>query len=282
MAKSVLQVYHVREDRGIHQLVNIRVNGLPARMLIDTGASHTVFCKRRIHYFDGEMNLNDAGFQAVGMGEDFDAYALPIIDFTVGKIHLSEYDAILADLSMLEQLYGPLIEGPVHGVLGGDLLSLPGSMISFRKNLLRLGGQRSVRFRALSIVPGTTHLVVQVKIMGKSANMFIDTGATVTIFNSKRFHELREYDESRLEPVEEPCKGVKDEQSALGVVTLKQVELGHVVLTDLPGRLIDLEGVNEAYLRLGYPPLDGLIGNDLLFAYQAELFPTDNKLIIRN
>lgn len=156
MAKSVLQVYHVREDKGVHQTVNIRINGLPARMLIDTGASHTVFCKRRIHYFAGDENIEHPNFRAIGMGESFRAFTFPLKNFTIGKICLSTYDVLLTDLSLIERLYGHLIDGPIHGVLGGDLLTLPGSMISFRKHLLRIGEARSVKFHTLTLQPGIT------------------------------------------------------------------------------------------------------------------------------
>ncbi len=282
MAKSVLPVFYVKEDRGVHQLVNIQINGLPARMLIDTGASHTVFCQRRIHYFAAKFPYQDPTFHAMGMGENFEAYVLPVRSFTVGKIQIPHYEVIMSDLTLLEQLFGRLIEGPVHGVLGGDLLTLPGSLISFRKQLLRLGNSRALRFRALSVVPGASHLVVQIKIMGKKVNMFIDTGATVTIFNSRRFHQIVEFDENLLEPVDEPCKGVKDEYAPLGNVNFNTLEIGHVVLHDFSGKLIDLENVNHAYLRLGFPPLDGIMGNDLLSALKVELFCADQKLIVRS
>ncbi|MDK2910111.1 MAG: hypothetical protein PWR20_1678 [Bacteroidales bacterium] len=282
MAKSVLQVYHVREDKGVHQTVNIRINGLPARMLIDTGASHTVFCKRRIHYFAGDENIEHSNFRAIGMGESFEAFTFPLKNFTIGKICLSTYDVLVTDLSLIERLYGHLIDGPIHGVLGGDLLTLPGSMISFRKHLLRIGGARSVKIHTLTLQPSITHLMVQLKIMGKKANMLVDTGASVTMFNKFRFYEISSFEEHLLEPVEEPCKGVKDDNSELSMVNLKEVQIGHVQLHDYRGRLLDLENVNESYLKMGYPPLDGIIGNDLLFTYQMELFPADNTLIIRS
>lgn len=282
MAKSVLQVNLVKEGRGVHQTVNIQINGLPARMLIDTGASHTVFCKRRIHYFAGHENIEHTYFQAIGMGESFEAFTFPLKNFTIGKICLPTYDVLLADLSLIERFYGRLIEGPVHGILGGDLLTLPGSKINFNKQFLRIGEGRSVKFRTLTLQPGITHLILQLKIMGKKTNMLIDTGASVTMFNKFRFHELISFEEQLLEPVEEPCKGVKDVNSELGMVNLKEVQIGHLLLRDYLGRLLDLENVNESYLKMGYPPLDGIIGNDLLFAYQTELIPADNKMIIRS
>lgn len=282
MARTVLPVYHVKEDRGIHQLVNIQMNGLPARMLIDSGASHTVFCKSRIRHFVGDMAIEDPGFQALGMGEDFTVYSLQVSDFRIGKIHLPVYDALLADLSLIERLYQSLIQGPVHGVLGGDLLTLPGSKLDFRRNLFRLGSMRALRFKSLSILPGTVQLLAQLKVQGRKVNMFIDTGASVTLFNLPHFHTLYPFDETQLTPEPEACKGIKDENSHFGTAQLSELRIGHVVMHDFQARLIDLDNVNGAYLKLGYPPLDGLLGNDLLFQLQAELQMADKKLIIRD
>lgn len=282
MARSVLPVYHVKEDRGIHQLVNIQMNGLPARMLIDSGASHTVFCKSRIRYFVGDVAIEEPGFQALGLGEDLTVYSLQVNDFRVGKIHLPVYDAMLADLSLIERLYQPLIQGPVHGILGGDLLTLPGSRLDFRRNLFRLGNMRALHFRSLSLLPGTVHLLAQLRIQSQKVNMFIDTGASVSLFNLPHFHTLCSFDESLLTPEPEACKGIKGENSHFGTVQLAELRIGHVVMNDFPARLIDLENVNGAYLKLGYPPLDGLLGNDLLFQLQAELLIADKKLIIRD
>ncbi|MGC8865300.1 MAG: aspartyl protease family protein [Bacteroidales bacterium] len=282
MAKSTLPVYHVKEDRGIHQWVNIYLNGLPARMVIDTGASHTVFCNRRIRHYIGEGAIEDPGFQALGMGEDLTVYSLRVQDFKVNKILLPHYDVLLADLSMIEQLYQPLIQGPLHGVLGGDLLTLPDTRLSFPRNLLRLGGMRAVRFKPLSLLPGTVHLLVQLKVQGQTANMFIDTGASVTLFNLKHFHTICHFDENQIIPEPEACKGIKDNNSYFGTAYLQELSIGHVVMHDFPARLIDLDHVNGAYMKLGYPPLDGLLGNDLLYQLQAELLITDKRMIIRD
>jgi hypothetical protein len=52
-------------------------------------------------------------------------------------------------------------------------------------------------------------------------------------------------------------------------VVLRELRLGPLVVSEIDVVLLDMSHVNESYLRLGLPALDGVLGSDLLHRYNA-------------
>lgn len=271
MKKSALplQVVHL-EGKGALLVTNIKINGLPARMIVDSGASHTVFCKYQLHKFHVEFHDTDSGMQAMGLGEGFKIYQYRLEQFRIGKIILEPYSALVMNLSMLDNLFSKLAGSPIDGIAGSDLIIHPNNRLSYLKERIRWVGLRSKEFIKLSLVPGTVHLMVRIKIQNQMASLLLDTGASATIFNIHTFKRFFPALNQDPEPVDQLSAGINEKLTETGYANLEKVSLGHLEFTNLPARLINLSKVNLICGQMGLPPIHGLLGNDLLFDLGAE------------
>ncbi len=114
------------------------------------------------------------------------------------------------------------------------------------------------------------HLLVYGIINRKEARFLIDTGASKTVFDMSRIRNFIK--------ASEPFERSPHLSTGLGSNTLESHQaligtlmLGEAVLKKYTGILIDLSQVNESYEKLGLPPIDGVIGCDLLVHFSAKI-----------
>lgn len=127
------------ENDGFHLLIKVLVNNKKANMLIDTGASKTVFDKNRIGNFveSTEFDLNDK--LSTGLGTStMESHVTMIKKIKLGNISVSNYKTILLDLSHVNHSYQQLSIKPIDGVIGSDLLKDYRAVIHYGKEVLRL------------------------------------------------------------------------------------------------------------------------------------------------
>lgn len=128
------------------------------------------------------------------------------------------------------------------------------------------------------IIEDGSHLLCPVFLNNRAGIMVIDTGASASIFDEKR---ILNYIAS------ETVKTVNDKvSSGLGVdtirvseFTLDKLQLGELRLYGLKFSALKLDSINRAYLKLGYQPIEGIIGADLLRRFKA-VIDYDNKSLI--
>lgn len=127
------------EDDGVHILVVGEINGKPARLLVDTGASRTVFDRSRVMDFVPENHgMRKLDKLSAGLGTNsMEGQALVLQEFQLGETRLSNYHAVALDLTHINQSYEMLGHPMIDGVLGGDLLNDLKMTIDFRKRQLR-------------------------------------------------------------------------------------------------------------------------------------------------
>ncbi len=99
------------ENSGVHIAVSGFVNGNLANILIDTGASHSVFDKNRIHLFSDQTKF-----------ESMEGLKFSIKQFILGDLLLDNYEVIALDLGHINESYEQLNLGAIDMVLGGDFL----------------------------------------------------------------------------------------------------------------------------------------------------------------
>lgn len=127
------------ENDGFHLLIKVVVNNKKANMLIDTGASKTVFDKNRIGNFvdDTQFDLNDK--LSTGLGTStMESHVATIKKIKLGDISINNYKTILLDLSHVNHSYQQLSIKPIDGVIGSDLLKDYKAVIHYGKEVLRL------------------------------------------------------------------------------------------------------------------------------------------------
>lgn len=127
------------EDDGYHIKVNITINGKEASMILDTGASHSVFDETRIADFVDDDQVEDHDRLSSGLGTNTMVSKKVLINkLQIGKLEIVDYDATILDLMHVNQSYEKLELDPVDGVLGGDILNGYNAVIDYAKKELTL------------------------------------------------------------------------------------------------------------------------------------------------
>lgn len=127
------------EKSGVHVAVSGFVNGNLANILIDTGASRSVFDKNRIYLFSDQSEFESADKLSKGLGTDsMEGFKFVIDQFLLGDLLLEPYEIVALDLSHINASYNELSHAPIDIVLGGDFLKKYRSVIDYEKAELRL------------------------------------------------------------------------------------------------------------------------------------------------
>lgn len=127
------------EGDGFHLIAEGMINNKPARFVVDTGASRTVFDKDRIlNYIDNpEFNKKEGISAGIG-GTDISSFIFNIEELSFGDLKINGYQAVAMDLSNVNNSYAMLKLPPVDGVLGGDLMKKYQAVINYKLKKMRL------------------------------------------------------------------------------------------------------------------------------------------------
>jgi predicted aspartyl protease len=134
-----IQLLAIEED-GFHIFVEAGINGKHARLLVDTGASRTVFDMERMRDFlpGSKDNFKKTEKLSVGLGTStMESHLVALDEFRLGDTVFKDYPAVVLNMDHVNQSYRQLGELPIDGVLGGDLLRHLKAVIDYRKNQIR-------------------------------------------------------------------------------------------------------------------------------------------------
>ena len=108
-------------------------------MILDTGASRSVFDETRIINFIGDDDIEDHDRLSTGLGTNTMTSKKVLLDkIELGKIEIKKYQATILDLQHINQSYDKLELDPVDGVIGGDILNDYKAIIDYAKKKLIL------------------------------------------------------------------------------------------------------------------------------------------------
>ncbi len=128
-----------------------------------------------------------------------------------------------------------------------------------------------IPFRLVPIEDDGFHLMMEVKIGRKKANVLIDTGASKTVFDLDRIREFITMPDTSFERSPHMSTGLGTNNLVSHITRLPSLRIGEVVIKNFNAVLLDLTHVNQSYDLLGIPRIDGVIGSDLLKKYRAQL-----------
>lgn len=127
------------EDDGLHLIIDSKVNDRACRLLIDTGASRTVFDQNRIFNFINENELEHHDKLSTGLGTDsMPTSSTNLLVFKIGELEIENFHAILLDLSHVNASYEKMGFGQIDGVLGSDVLNKYNAIIDYKKQRISL------------------------------------------------------------------------------------------------------------------------------------------------
>jgi hypothetical protein len=127
------------DRRNYHLFINLTVNDKPCRLLIDTGASKTVFDSERILQFVKPEKITEQELKSVGLGvEDMQTQSAKVKRIKLGKLTLSKLEVAVLPIGHVNNTYQQVQLPPIDGVLGSDFLMKYKAVINYPKAILHL------------------------------------------------------------------------------------------------------------------------------------------------
>lgn len=120
------------EENSYHIFLNARVNNKRARLLIDTGASKTIFDKTWLEKKVKPV-IREHSVQASGINQNVSAiWQAKITSLVFCKTEILKRTFPVLDLSHVNENYRLSGNKPIHGILGCDLLYELRAIVNFQ------------------------------------------------------------------------------------------------------------------------------------------------------
>jgi len=139
MFTSINLKTHLMHDGGGQIFIEAKLLDKKISMLIDTGASHTIFDKKRLKrkfpqlQFTSERRYS-SGFQAQ-LEPSPEVY---IEGLVLGKLNVTPFKAGTIDLSYVNKTYKEIGLKPIDGILGFEILARYRAMIDLTTYMLHM------------------------------------------------------------------------------------------------------------------------------------------------
>ena len=124
---------------GYHLSISLKANNKTVRMILDTGASRTVFDMNRINQFMDDISSEPNEQLSTGLGTNsMESNIIKLNSFQLGDLLLRDYSTVAIDMVHINSTYEMLELPLIDGVLGGDILQRFNAIIDYRNGLLKL------------------------------------------------------------------------------------------------------------------------------------------------
>lgn len=127
------------DHQSFHLLVEASIDGLPLNLVIDTGASRTVFDHKVLEDQIKTYEADPDQIQSAGiMADPIESRIGYAKSFRLGKLELKDFKVVLIDLNAINNLYLKVAGTNIHGLLGSDFLLEMNAVIDYEKARLKL------------------------------------------------------------------------------------------------------------------------------------------------
>lgn len=127
------------ENDGFHLLTTILINNKKALVIIDTGASQSVFDETRIVNFLENQEFTDHEKLSSGLGTNSMTSKKTILKYLdLNGLKIMDYEATILNLHHVNQSYEKIGLSPIDGILGGDILTEYHAVIDYKNAKLDL------------------------------------------------------------------------------------------------------------------------------------------------
>ena len=125
-------------DESYHLIMKMSINGKAAKVVLDTGASHSAFDIKKTKKFNIVKPTKRVSSTS-GLGTNtMDSHHTIFKKIRIGELEIINYHAVLLDLSHVNQSYASINLPEVDGVLGSDILVEYNAIIDYEKKVLKL------------------------------------------------------------------------------------------------------------------------------------------------
>lgn len=166
----------MKQDARCKQvLVTCLVNGVPMRMMLDTGATHTVLHTESAARVPNAQWLDTSRMQF--MGNSAQRPKMMIASLYAGPAESDTHPLVVMDLGAVRSM----LAEPVDGILGMDMLQHIPFTFDMKSGEMYWGLPEGVELVPLNAVPdGTGRVVVHARCGGKEMKLLLDTGSSIT------------------------------------------------------------------------------------------------------
>lgn len=250
-----------RYPTGSHIFVKVLVNGEPVTVMLDTGASVTVFPQSVLDKNGIKTKSIKNAVRMEGVGGETSAAATRL------NIQFGEINQMIAAVIQDDTIKGSAADYPL---LGQSFLSYFNYQINYRTNTVKLtrikpsaasatSPKRAVASysRDANVVPFTRdggNLSVVVKVNGRECDMIFDTGAATINFSDKSISGLGL--NVPINSYRQHSMGVGGSREGYGFV-LDEVQFGPIVRHKVRASMATYSGINKPLL--GYSFLEGTV-----------------------
>jgi predicted aspartyl protease len=127
------------QDDGYHLLVEVKIGRERFKVVLDTGASKTVFDQTLLANALTPIDLQATNRLSAGLGTlTMESFTAVLPELRIGRLKLPNFEVAVLDLSTINQAYAQLNHPQVLGVLGGDILMRYNAIINYSKRKLSL------------------------------------------------------------------------------------------------------------------------------------------------
>lgn len=131
------------EEEGFHILIEVNISGAVHKMVVDTGASKTVFDKSMLLESGiPETSFITSDLLSTGLGTNEMRSETTILQFNIQDWISKPLEVAILDLSTINYAYSQMQLPPIVGVLGGDILLNYGGIINYKKKTLTLNRKK--------------------------------------------------------------------------------------------------------------------------------------------
>jgi predicted aspartyl protease len=261
-------------------IVSVRINGYPAKLLVDTGASQIILDKNvaesaGIRPF--QRALNQVRFsvpsQVFTMGSEINGQLLPVglaQNITAGSMNFGNNPVALRDSSHS----GGTGAGRVDGILGLDILLRYKAVVNCRTKLIFFKVDRARRTNLSAIAASEKFaripmqreengvLTVLCSIRGQPARLLVDTGAFVTTLDEAFVKALG----IGSEPTRISAQFGRGESKPISAAKINDLHIGAF---KVPSGKLGVARLPNFALRQGNSRIAGILGMDTLYIHHA-------------
>lgn len=137
--KSKLELVDIMGE-GFHYIAEVKINGKKGMLIVDSGASRSVFDKERFKTFKAKTKQTLSPMQSAGAGGTISDMQITIVKNITffQKLNIKNYLIALADLSHINNVLTTFKKQPIDGVIGSDILKTYGAIVDFAKCTITL------------------------------------------------------------------------------------------------------------------------------------------------